>query len=128
MPLDRRVFAVALSALSGFCVTGPASAQITIQQYETWFSTPGKTREEIVLALGFYFEGIAGGIHWMAGEYVNEHKAKPLFCWQPGDLPRLVDYTNLIDRELRERPERWSKDQPVARVAVEALRRYFPCK
>lgn len=127
--LQRSICAIVLAVMYGGSFANPAAAQLTIQQYETLMNMPDKTREENIGAVELYFEGLAGGIHWMAGEYVNEHKAGPLFCWRPGDLPRLADYANLIDRELKERPQRWSNpNQPVSQVAVEALRRHLPCR
>lgn len=105
---------------------------MTIQQYEILANMEGKTREEIAGVLTFYLEGLIGGIGWMMAEYRTGPKAAPLFCWRPVDVPGAIGYMDLIDRELRERPElRREKSQlPIARVMLDALRREFPlpCK
>jgi len=123
----RSVIAAAIfSMLIASAPLASAQAQITLQRYKE-LSSKAEDHNAVLL----YLAGLLQGVVWVENEYsgleADAPKIKRFFC-----LPKAAKMDDIrlaIDEELARRAEYWGAmpGATVGQVAVETLRRLYPC-
>lgn len=124
LPSFRTIAAVAMLALGAFVVALPARAEMPLQAYEHYMS--GKAGRRYVDAATLYLTGFMESVRWaMSGA---DEKLPLPFCLKDPQ-PGFAEIKAIVQEELAARPD-WRKqpDVLVATVAMEGLRKRYPCR
>jgi hypothetical protein len=112
--------------LSMILLPAAASAEVTVRAYEE-----GKGDASVAESLRLYIAGVAEGYR-VAELYGRRNRARaPLFCLPKAYTFGSIDYSTVVDGEIRLRRESGEKDLEdrfVEHLLLEALQKKYPCR